>query len=281
MAKYAIVWTTSKGYMPGTNAALNALELYGFDVDTYVMTLDDIGSDYKANFPKVKFLDIERWNGQKSNFWYCVFSDLKFGIDELFKNYRVVLFWGGDICIVDNFMEYFEICDKLDTVILGSNEHHGEGPINLPVTQPYKHTWSVPYADIPFFVPNTKQEIVKNVIDYQFVEGAALSRMDGLNYSVRDVGDPIMCVPGHMWVMNAPYWGPVKRSGNSLLLFGSKMKSFHRKYWIKGYATQYTRGNELAKQNVTVFNHMYQHLGLNQRVKWDEGFDKWQNASDL
>ena len=38
MAKYAIVWTTDRGYMPGTNGILNALEHYKFDIDVYVMT---------------------------------------------------------------------------------------------------------------------------------------------------------------------------------------------------------------------------------------------------
>jgi len=280
MADYAIIWTTTKSYMPGTNASLNALEFYGFDVDKYIMTFDDIGSDYKNNFPDVNFIDIEFWNGKKSNFWYLVFSDLKYAIDNLFDNYKVVLFWGGDVCIVDNFMDYFEIADKTDRLVLGINEHHGEGPITLPTNQPYKHTWSVPYADVPFFVPVSKRRVVQNILDYQFIENSELSRMDGLNYSIRDEKENVFSVPGHLWVMNSPHWGKVRRSGNNLLLFGSKMKSFHRKYWIKNYAEKYARGNEISKHNVTVFNHMYRFLN-NQRVKWAEGIDAWQNVSDL
>ena len=122
--------------------------------------------------------------------------------------------------------------------------------------------------------------MIQNILDYQFIENAELSRMDGLNYSIRDENENVLSVPGNMWVMNVPYWGKVKRSGDNLLLFGSKMKSFHRKYWLKQYAKNYANGNDIAKHNLTVFNKMYRHLN-NQRVKWTEGIDSWDNASAL
>jgi len=279
MAKYAIIWTTTNSYMPGTNANLNALEFYGFDVDAYVL-YDEISDDYKAHFPKVNFSQMTVWSEHRDSYWYCVFSDLKYAVDNLFDNYDVVLFWGGDVCIVDNFMEYFEVAHKLNRIVAGTNEHHGEGPINLPEKQPYTHTWMVPWADIPFFVPSTKRKVIENTLSYQYIKGATVDRMDGLNYAIRDEKENVFGVLGHMWVMNCPYWGKIERSGNNLLLFGSKMKSFHRKYWSKEYAKNYADGNEISKNNATMFNYMYRFLN-NQRVKWTEGIDAWQNASDL
>jgi len=286
MKKYAIVWTTTRGYMPGTNAILNALEFYNFqNVDVYVMADKDNMPDeeYRKQWSGINFIDLGeavKAHPNKDWYWYLVFGDLQFALDELFDKYEVVLFWGADICIVNNFESYFELAEKTGQIILGTNEHAGDGLTlldKLPKERPYKHTWDVPFADIPFFIPKNKRHLLSLMFEHQKDEGNEVDRMDGLNYAVRDLKEDIIKAHSPFWICNIPNWTKVERRGDFLYFAGNQMYSFHRKYWIKSYCENYMPGeNEIKEHNIKMFNFMWRFFNNDCRVKWTEGIDVYE-----
>lgn len=282
MGKYALAWTTNRAYMPGTNAILNALEYYSFSgIDTYVLVWDDLNpqDEYFKQWPNVTFLKIDCsfWPEPKSAYWYHTFADLDFAL-QLFAEYDVVLLWGADVCIVNNFQEYFEYAEKLDRLILGHNEQGNQSFKAMSEEQPYGHTWDVPWADIPFFVPRSQKEVLQLTLDFQKVKGCVLDRMDGLNYAIRDLSAKVFTVPGTLWVYNVTQKLKVARGENptSCYFMAQRMNSFHRKYWAPAFCRSYmTPHSEITRHNHLVFNYLWNFFNRNCRVKWTEGIEVW------
>ena len=289
MGRYAIVWTTSNNYMPGTNGNLNALEFYGFqDVDPYVLTHGDFLTDvYKKAFPLVKFSAIGdlaciKEKGRAAGYYLRLADDI-LAID-LLDNYKVVLIWGGDSLIVNNFMDYFEIAEKSQKLILATNEHGYHSLDKLGLQWPYKHTWSVPYADAAFFVPQSKVAVLKRLVGYHHREGCQLSHMDALNYAVKEEGIQVFAVPGEQWVTNVPYVRKLQEAPGKRICFersSTLINSFHRKYWNIGVCLNYlpVKGAEpyetISRLNKLLFNRFYHYFNTQCRVKWTEGVEVW------
>lgn len=284
MPKYAMLWTTNLSYMPGTNGILNALEFYGFskDIDKHILVWEDDGfsnrSSYWDNWPDVKTSDIDQsfWDYPKDAYWYMVFSDIHYAIG-LLEEYDVVLLWGADVCPLDNFEGMFKVCHKLDMMILGHNEQGNQTFNAMSKEKPYGHTWDVPYADIPFFIPKSQKKVLETVLDIQKDAGNKTDRMDGLNYSIRDLSAPVFTVPGMLWVMNVT--GKLKTwdNGNGMIyVWNQRMQSFHRKYWSPAFCKSYmTPHNEVVKHNHIVFNRLWNLFNKSGRVKWDRGVELW------
>lgn len=284
MDKYAVVWTTNKGYMPGTNAILNALEYYGMDnIDKYVVYIWDIQEleqNYLQQWPNVNFvsMDTKYWHEKKNVYWWCIYSDILYSLDKLFNKYEVILFWSADICMLNDISVFFEIAEKTKKIILGTNEHGTHRLNKLSVSWPYVHTWSIPYADIPWFVPKEKKYFLETMIEYQKKDDCKLNRMDAINYAVRDLDEDIITTPGELWIQNVPYRIPLCESNNEYYFKGSstRLNSFHRKYWIVNYIKNYIRdGNDIAKNNVKLFNKAWNFFNKDCRVKWNEGVETW------
>jgi len=266
--------------MPGTNASLNAFEYFGHEEDLYVLTWGDFLSDeYKSQFSKVQFLpiDITRWHEKKSAGWYFRFSDILFALEELFDKYEVVLFWEGDSCLVNNIADYFDICQSLDKIIVGTNEHGSHSFNSMSEKWPYVHTWSIPFANLPLFVPKSRKHLLEKMLEYQKMENCKLSRMDGLNYAIRDCGEEVFTVPGELWIQNVPYRITLQRKGDKIIFHDSSTElcAFHRKYWNKTICRNYLPANEISKANKMLFNQTYNFFNLQCRVKWSEGLEVW------
>jgi hypothetical protein len=282
MPKYAILWTTDGGYLPGTNGALNAFEYYGFpkEIDRHVMVWNSNGfthqDPYWKSWPDVRTtnLDTSFWPTPQNAYWYMVFADINYAI-QLLDEYDVVLLWGADVCPLDNFSDYFDVCHKLDRMILGHNEQGAQSYNAMSKAEPYGHTWDVPYADIPFFIPKSCKPILQNMLRMQATPGNLTDRMDGLNYALRDAGHIPLVVPGTLWVFNATGWGNIWDGGNGALYFcNQRMQSFHRKHWIAAYARNYMQNaGPVAKHNQTIFNRTWRFFNSQCRVKWTEGID--------
>jgi len=275
------------GYMPGTNGILNALEYYGFDVDTFVLLWEPLEEDYKNQWPQTKFIDIDMswWLEHKPNKWFLRFADLIYAVENL-TNYDVILIWGADVCPVNNFMEYFEIAHKMKSVIVGTNEHcrYLDPPFSsLSEEWPYKHHWTVPYADVPFFVPRQRFDLMEKVLEYQRTERCELSHMDGLNYAIRDLGIKPIVVPGELWVHNVPERIPLKRGNNKKKPNGvihfdksnTRLNSFHRRYWAIDLCKKYHPVNEISRANKMLFNQMWAWFNTDHRVQWMQGWQLW------
>lgn len=285
MTKYAMIWTTSRGYMPGTNAILNAMEYYKFpkEIDKYVMVFEDNNWSYKdpwwrKNWPDVKPLDMDgKFSPGRPAGWYLVFHDIYEGV-KLLDEYDVVLFWGADVCVVNDFSEYFEVCHKLSRVILAHNEMGIQSYNGLSEKEPYRNTWDVPYADIPFFVPRSCKCILEDMLRFQTISGNTSDRMDGINYALRDRGLKPFVVPGVLWVLNCSQSATVLHDNNGALYINNqRMNSFHRKYWTIGLCKGYmspTPGS-VAAHNHLIFNRMWNFLNRQCRVKWEEGVEEW------
>lgn len=277
--KYAMVWTTDESYMPGTNATLNALEYYKNEVDVYVLTWGNfLTEEYKSQFPNVNFIQIdEKAMGERDTYWVLTHYDLWYASNNLFDKYDVVLFWGADVCLTSNIMDYFKISETLDKMILGSNEQGVTTYRSMSKEKPYGHTWDVPYADVPFFVPKSCKDVLDMIVELDSEPESQLCRMDSLNYAIRDLEKQVFTVSGFRWVMNVPNKHIVDYNEEDNTIFAEKiqMPSFHRKYWSVSYLKNYIRGmNEIAQHNALVFNKLYNFFN-NQRVKWDKGVEKW------
>ena len=286
MSDYAVIWTTDSGYFPGTNASLNALEFYKNEVDVFILTWTDfLNGEYKSQWPGVRFLLLDRSiYPNRSAGWYLRFMDIDFALKELFRNYKVVLFWSADQCVVSNIMDFFEIAGKTGRPILGTNEHgvHLRTFDQMSKEKPYKHTWSVPYTDQPVFVPREATAFLKMLIEYQSEEGCELSRMDGINYAVRDTGMRIIETPGELWIQNIPYRIFLQEFNHKIYLRGSSTQlfAFHRRYWDGTVCRDYLPGNDdrsiaIGKANKILFNKFYNFFNRQCRVKWEQGIDVW------
>jgi len=268
------------GYMPGTNAILNALEYYGFDLDVYVLLWDELEDDYKYQWPKVNFFPINFncWKERKPNKWYLRFADIIYAIENL-NNYEVVLIWGADVCPVNNFMDYFEIAHRLNRVIVGTNEQCPHIPEYLRLSEkwPYSHRWDVPYADVPFFVPKQHFDVLEKMIEYQDKDDCELSHMDGMNYALRDLKKNVFAVPGETWVMNTPQKIMLQQRDGVLFLDKShtRLNSFHRRYWLESLCKKYFPVNETSRHNKMIFNKMWAWFNTKHRVQWAEGWQTW------
>lgn len=270
--------------MPGTNASLNGLETYGFNADTFVLTSGDfLAEEYKESWPNVQFINFNAFmrHGKDAGYYFR-FADLQFGL-ELFDRYDVILFWGGDLCVLDNFMEYFEIAGSLDALVLGTNEHGSNTLASLGKEWPYAHTWSVPYADVPFFVPGSQMKVLKTMLEWSDRPNNKLSRMDMLNYVVRDLKCRVHAVPGELWIQNVPYRYSLKHDGNGVVYIkdsSTRLKSCHRKYWNCSVCRNYLPGGtppwtEISRSNKRLFNRLYTFFNRECRVSWTEGLEVW------
>ncbi len=294
MNKYAMIWTTTLGYMPGTNASLNALEYYGFkDVDVYILYLGDLkkelGEEYLSQWPDINFLEIDKsiypipHSIRGDYFWYCTYADIHFAIEQ-FSKYDAILLWNSDSCIVNNFMVYFDITSKLDKIIVATNEQGVVHLNNLSKSFPYINTGEVPYTDIPWFIPKSKVDYLKLVLEYGSREDFQLPRMTSINYAIRDQNliNDVFTVPGNLWIYNIPYILPVVPiyEKKQLYSYNERMNSFHRRYWNLTVCRQYLPGsNELtmsiSKQNKMIFNRIWNFFNRECRVKWTEGIEVW------
>jgi hypothetical protein len=290
MNRYAMVWTTNIGYMAGTNASLNAMEFYGFKgVDVYVLTAGEfLGKEYKDQWPEINFIDfftfVPPLPPRVDEGWHFVSADIIKAV-KLLRGYEVVLIWGGDLCILDNFTEYFEIAEKLGALVLGTNEHGNNYLRGLPTEWPYRHTWAVPYADIPFFVPRKWISVLELMLDYYYnrENPDGVDRMDGLNYAVRDLGARVHAVPGEFWVVNVPYRLKLIGAGNGSIYVdesSTRLKSFHRKYWSAATCREYLPGGaepgiSISRNNKMLFNRAFNFFNRECRVKWEAGLEVW------
>lgn len=280
--KYAMMWATSRPYMSGTNGILNALEYYKFkNIDPYVLLWDDLNpeDDYFKQWPDVTFkkMDLSFWPKPMDAYWYMVFAPPNFAI-KLLDEYDVVLIWGADVCPLDNFEEHFEYAEKLQKLILGHNEQGLQNFSGLSEKWPYRHTWDVPWADIPLFVPKIRKDVLQLTLDYQARDECIIDWMDGLNYAIRDLNAPVMTVPGTLWVYNVTGQCKIKREVNPTTCYfmAQRMKSFHRKYWSANFCRAYMHpGNETTKHNHLVFNIIWNFFNRECRVRWTENLEVW------
>ena len=286
--EYAVVWTTDRGYFPGTNASLNAFEFYGNKADIFILTWGDFLSDeYKKQWPEnVTFIPIDTsiYPGRDPG-WYFVFMDFDFALRNLFDWYPVVLFWSADQCFLNNVMDFFEISRSTNRPILGTNEHgsHNRDFRSISKVWPYVHTWAVPYTDQPVFVPATNIEFLKKIMEYQFIPGNVIDRMDGLNYAIRDTQTRVLEVPGELWIQNVPYKFYLHEADKKIYFHESTtfLYAFHRKYWNSTICRQYlpaqpgTRQAEISRSNKMLFNRMYNFFNRECRVKWTENLEVW------
>lgn len=282
MEKYALIWTTDIGYMPGTNACLNAMEYYGFDksIDVFIRywgDYRDLGEDYLSQWPNVHWSNIDgSFRPGMGSYWYMVFDDYHYSLKYL-QSYDVVSFWGADMCILNDFSYFFEVCHKIDNIIIGTNEHTDvDMYCQMSPEWPYGHTWTVPYTDSPLFVPKSKMDLIQLTLDFQFREGAMVDRMDGLNYAMRDLNHHPFTTPGNLWIFNVPQWIALKDGGRYVFNCNQRMFSFHRRYWNVNYLQNYIRGlGNIADHNAMLFNRKYNFFNTQCRVKWTEGLEVW------
>jgi len=183
-------------------------------------------------------------------------------------------------------MDYFDICASTSNVILGTNEHgsHNRNFTRLSPDWPYRHTWDVPYADVPWFVPSNNLDHLNTLMSYQDRNGHALSKMDGLNYAVRDTKTKIIEVPGEQWIQNVPYKIRLSEDRKTHTIYfcesSTTLNSFHRKYWNASICRSYLPGNDpvskhISKSNKMLFNRMYNFFNRDCRVKWTENLEVW------
>jgi len=281
---FAVIWTTDKGYFPGTNAALNAFEYYGNEADIYILTWGNfLPEDYTKQWPEVKFIEIDKSiYPNRNSGWYFRFMDFDYALKHLFEKYSAVLFWSADQCFVSNIMQYFDIAASGMT-ILGTNEHgtHNREFSSISKGKPYRHTWDVPYTDQPIFIPSYDCRLIELTLKFQ-IEGQKLSRMDGLNYAARDLKTNIFEVPGELWIQNAPYKILLRKHDKSIYFDGSSTKlcAFHRRYWNSTVCRNYLPGiddisRQISRSNKMMFNRMYNFFNRDCRVKWAEGLEVW------
>lgn len=290
---YAIIFTTSKGYMPGTNAILNALEYKVFGgLDVYVMhDTDFITDDYKnawksnetwlnVNFELIQPNNVS--DTSKSQRWYLLFADVKRSLELFEAGYKVVLIWGSDVLPVNNFIDYFQVTDKLNKVVLGTNEHGTHTLRMLDMKWPYRHHWRVPYADVPFFVPVKQRGLLQKMLYYQSLSDCELSHMDGMNYAVKELGTPIFEVPGELWVQNVPHarllYFDWKTASVYLKNSSTKLNAIHRKYWNEHIVETYLTvkddmANNIGLANKRNFAKLYTFFNEKCRVKLNDYFE--------
>ena len=286
MSKYAVIWNTDEGYFPGTNASLNAWEFYGNEADIFILIWSDfLSEEYKESWPGVRFLPIQKEKyPNRSAAWYLRFMDFDLALQQLFDCYESILFWSADQCFVNNIMDFFEISHKTGRPVLGTNEHgsYHRDFRDISKTRNYKHSWSVPYTDQPVFVPSSDTRMIQELMKRQNFPGNELSRMDGLNYAVRDTQTKVIEVPGELWIQNVPYRTSLYESEKRIFLDRSstQLYAFHRKYWKQTICCNYLPGNDegskqISRQNKLLFNRMYNFFNLECRVKWTKGLEVW------
>jgi hypothetical protein len=270
--------------MPGFNGTLNAFEFYGgIDVDKFVLMWGDfLEPEYKEQFPQVTFINIEKrtewYPGKKAGFYLRMYP-LQFMLDELFDSYDVVLLWGGDVTLVNDISDFFHIAHHLNKMVVGTNEHGSYDLERLGTVWPYKHGWGVPFADIPWFTPKGRKDVIQKMIDYLYMEGDTLGQMDRMNYAIRDCGgdDIVFPVPGELWVQNVPYRLQLTIGKyNKIKIYGStsELFSFHRKYWSRTACIKYLP-NPVSNKNKHIFNKTMNFLNRECRVKWEKGLEIW------
>ena len=279
---YAIVWTTDRGYMPGTNGVLNALEHYDFDLDSYVLTYNaNLDRKYKNQWPRTVFEDIDFsfWPEKKAAKWYLLFADIHKTYTELLDRYDAVLIWGADVCPVNDFMWLFEVSEKLDAVVVGTNQF-GAHPLDMSTLAekwPYPKAWKVPFADIPFILTPNHKEVLRLMLDYHTRPDNQLSHMNAMNYAIRDSGVRYITVPGEIFNCNRPDEVRLRRVGDKLHFGNSatELYAFHRKYWMASLCRKYHSTAPICMANKKMFNRMWYFLNTQLRVKWTEGLELW------
>lgn len=282
MAGYAIVFSTTRGYMPGTNGFLNALEHYGMadDVDVYVIMVNfDLAQEYKDLWPDVNFepLDPSFWHESKNAGWYCRLAPPARGI-QLLDQYDVVMLAGADWCPVSNFTDRFKLVLDTQECLLSTNEQ-GCASFDRMTPKgehPYGHTWMIPWADIPAIMSKNQKQVLELVLDFHRREDCRLSWMDALNYAIRDFDQKPNVEPGPLWVFNLSSQGKVVRDGDKLYYNEERMNGFHRKYWNISMCKKYLAPNSpICQHNHYIFNQMWNFFNRDCRVEWLEGLELW------
>jgi len=272
----------SEKYAPGVNAILNALEHYNFNADMHLYEWGEfLPPEYKMNWPKVSFhsLDSSWWPEMKPAAWYCKHG-MAWHAQELLDDYPVVLIWGADVCPVNNFDEWFEVAEKTEKLIVGMLEYGNQlhDMSGLSLDWPYRAGWSVPWADIPFFVTQKSKNVLSEMFAIQAREGNVLSHMNGMNYAIRDSGVDFLAVPGEWWnFANPTRIKLVRRYGDTIYHMGStlRLQAFHRAYWDISLCRRYMENSEPCRSNKLLLHQMWAWFNTEHRVKWGEGWSVW------
>lgn len=278
--KYAIALSATKGYMPGLNGILNALESYGMRITPIVYSPEgDISDTYRSKWPNVRFLPVDNaWVSGKHAKVYIKLAPYR-GAMELLDEFDAVAIWGADVCPVNNFIDYFDISRLLGKVVLGSNELVMTSTEELQEVEPYPHHWRVPYADIPVIVSRCHRNVLERFVDLVCKSSNGLSVMDGLNYAVRDSGAKVFEVPGNLWIHKDTN-DPVRIKNGcvpELYSLHHRMFSFHNRYWNKENTHKYfvKHENPYRKANMKLFNTVWVYFNMQCRVKLEDGVSKY------
>jgi hypothetical protein len=279
MANSAMIFSTTRGYMPGTNGILNAMEHYGMThIDVYVIQVNfELDQEYKDQWPNVKFETVDQtmWHEPKNAGWYCRFAPPWRAI-QLLDEYKVVNIHGADVCPLRDQTMYYDMAAKTGQIIVSTNEQGCADYSRMSVQQPYVHTWMIPYADIPCFVTRHQKAVLELVLLLHRRPDCTLSWMDALNYALRDLGQEAIALPGNLWVFNLSSQGKVRREGDKIFYQDQQMNQFHRKYWIANFCRKYLAPNSPnCGHNHLIFNQMWNFFNRDCRVKWTEGLEEW------
>lgn len=300
MARYAIAVATNKGYMPGVNALLNAREVYGIDADVYVYQYppDFLDSGYKKQFGRDTFfynvnLDWHpaRINGpdpRKHWYFHCTVGMFNTIRDELLGRYRVVLYIGSDVLVMNDLTGWFQVADKLDRLVTGVVRTGPATFRRLSKEWPYHPTWEVPYNDVPVFIPNTYDDVLKTMVEYFEKPDCKLRAMDSLNYAIRDTYTEPFCHPDQvmfMKLLNSQKFEYLLEDKKPFMCCGPwRFGLAHHRPWNKArmhHARKEFSRTQIGWVNSTVVNRIYHELNVNYRVKWTEEIELWTKQDEI
>jgi hypothetical protein len=137
---------------------------------------------------------------------------------------------------------------------------------------PYKHTMSIPFRDIPLFIPKEHADILSYELELQAKKISKLSPMCSLNYAFRDLNKEVIPVAGKLWsfVRAGSKKLTMENVNGEIKLFADqdRLYSFHGRYWKLGWCHGYVKkGTEQYRDNAKVLNDVYNILNKERRVK--------------
>lgn len=297
-SKYAFVVSCSANYLPGLNALLNGLDLYGNTADIWIIE-EGIPEDYKKkakevfNF-EVNFIPITEClkgepslqNQRESSFYHWVFS--LYVLEARLKDkYAAIATLGADIVVVNNVMQWFEVAEKTGFIVTANNPYTLSSFNEIDERHFFKegiHAGLIdtsPISDFPGFMnPNLHEDVIMETLRMGNFTDANMEAFNSAIWNTKKE-NKILLLNSELWTCGIFYYFKMEASqvkGNKLGYFANRerVNSIHKKYWSDSVIYQAlfdkvpgTWGYENSLNNTRLFCDIYRSLNTGHKLKYD------------
>lgn len=291
MSKYAIVTSATPNYLPGLTALLNGLDLYGNNIDVWIVDFG-IPKDYQEktqnifNF-EVHFVPIEELlkmgilEKDENPFYYYTFSFYLLYL-RLKEIYDAIGLFGTDMVPVDDIMKWFEVAEKTGFILTANSvctirtfDHISEKDLDSNLV-----LGEIPVSDPPAILnPKLHQDVIEETIRL----GKWTYNMNAFASAIWNCKktDKVLVLHSQLWVSGIYYLYRIEAIPDikgRMCYFANRERihAVHGKFWDDGILYRDIKDKvpgtpfyDFTYDGLKIFSDMYRDLNTKYKLKHD------------